>query len=123
MSTNKEDMFTTRSPLTKKIVSIVGIQLLLGAVGLFFYPFEYMMYIMLLPWMAYLLALVGGIPFAGFLIYFWLWRQVVENIYLPHYGLHTTVYTTGLWLIYQIYAILFTIRSTGQVLPDVPEQQ
>ena len=115
------EVLSTLSDTGKKAIAIVCINLLFGLLGLFFYPTEAVRYVLLLPWLVYVLSMIGYVPFAGFLAYYWIYESVLMQMFWYDYcGLTPTSYTRLLWFIFQAYSLLLTLRSTGAL--TIPEQ-
>lgn len=96
---------------TRYIISIVAINLLLSCIGLFAYPGEWF-YCFIFPWLMYGLAFIGYIPFAGFPLFYWLYRSVLlDQIWI--FG--TSWFTSALFWLYLALCVLRTLQSTARL--------
>ncbi len=101
----------------RRTIGLVLIQLFFGLIGLFFYPLKSIVAVLLLPYVAFALAHIGHVPFAGFLLYYWIYEYVVLQIWWYDYmGLSPTLYTKFIWIVYQVQSFLFSLRSSTNLV-------
>lgn len=103
----------------RRVLSIIGINLLMSVLLLFKYESSYLA-CLVLPWAVYLLSFIGHIPFAGFGLFYWGYKiAIMQSIWITYFGLAPSIYTSVMFWIFLVLSALYTLQSTARTSADV----
>ncbi len=106
----------------RRILSIVGVNLLMTVLLLFGYQGQYLA-CLVFPWAIYGLSFIGYIPFAGFGLYFWGYRlAIMEILWTGYFGLSPSIFTSVPFWIFFGLTVLLTLQSSARVSASVIKQ-
>ena len=101
------------------IISIIATNLLLSMIAMFAYPGQWLL-CLAFPWAVFLLSFVGYIPFAGFLVFYWLYKEVLIKMI---WTLEPSWFTSLMFFIYLSVSIIRTLQWSAKLSGQVRDKE
>lgn len=100
-------------------ISIIAINLLLSMIALFAYPGQWIL-CLAFPWAVFLISFVGYIPFAGFLVFYWLYREVLIKMI---WTLEPSWFTSMMFFLYFSVSLIRTLQWSAKLSGQVGDNE